>query len=384
MRKILLPGVAFGVLTAIAGQAQAQVQGPGPYISGFGQYLLPSDPEYRVGVLAPSKTDKGDGVGGGLKIGYGFGGGWDVGIDVKTDIFSAGDAVTVFNGRDSAWYVAVDPSVGYTFTWDTTFAVRPALGARGVWWEHHYKENVAGLSERFRGLGPRGTVDASWRFADNWLLIGGIGGGPIFGKVHGKPSTAFPAPSGSQTVWNLDGQIGIGYDFGMVNVVVGWRAEQWWSLHSSQFGFSGGKEDRFAQGPFLRVSYNWGAPPSAAPMAAPPPPPDQIKSFIVFFDFDRANLTATAQQTIRQAAAQAKSGKSTRITVTGHADRAGSDAYNMALSLRRANAVKDQLVREGIGAGSIVVIGKGESQPLVPTADGVREPQNRRVEIVLG
>jgi outer membrane protein OmpA-like peptidoglycan-associated protein len=89
-------------------------------------------------------------------------------------------------------------------------------------------------------------------------------------------------------------------------------------------------------------------------------------------------------QTIKQAAAQAQAGRSTRIEVTGHTDRAGSDAYNMALSLRRANAVKDQLVREGIAANQITVMGRGESQPLLPTADGVREPQNRRVEIVLG
>jgi flagellar motor protein MotB len=76
--------------------------------------------------------------------------------------------------------------------------------------------------------------------------------------------------------------------------------------------------------------------------------------------------------------------KATPIDVTGHADRAGGDAYNMALSLRRANMVKDQLVREGIAANQITVVGRGESQPLLPTADGVREPQNRRVEIVLG
>ena len=99
--------------------------------------------------------------------------------------------------------------------------------------------------------------------------------------------------------------------------------------------------------------------------------------------FDRANLTAQAVTTIQQAAAAAKSGNRTRIGVTGHADRSGTDAYNMALSLRRANAVKDQLVREGIPAAGITVVGRGESQPLVPTADGVREPQNRRVEIVL-
>jgi outer membrane protein OmpA-like peptidoglycan-associated protein len=72
-----------------------------------------------------------------------------------------------------------------------------------------------------------------------------------------------------------------------------------------------------------------------------------------------------------------------RIGVTGHADKSGPDAYNMALSLRRANNVKDELVRDGVPAASIVVVGRGESQPLVPTADGVREPQNRRVEIVL-
>jgi outer membrane protein OmpA-like peptidoglycan-associated protein len=104
---------------------------------------------------------------------------------------------------------------------------------------------------------------------------------------------------------------------------------------------------------------------------------------MVFFDFDRSNITDTAATTIRQAANDAKAGRSTRIGVTGHADRSGADAYNMALSLRRGNAVKDQLVREGIPATAIAVVGRGESQPLVQTADGVREPQNRRVEIVL-
>ncbi|HJQ57413.1 MAG TPA: OmpA family protein [Vineibacter sp.] len=131
---------------------------------------------------------------------------------------------------------------------------------------------------------------------------------------------------------------------------------------------------------FLTVGYKFGPP---APAAAPPVTPGPTAQYIVFFDFDRANLTAQAVTTIQQAAAAAKAGNRTRIGVTGHADRSGSDAYNMALSLRRANAVKDQLVREGIPAANIAVVGRGESQPLVPTADGVREPQNRRVEIVL-
>jgi outer membrane protein OmpA-like peptidoglycan-associated protein len=132
----------------------------------------------------------------------------------------------------------------------------------------------------------------------------------------------------------------------------------------------------------LTVAYKFGAPAAAAPPPGPAPTPPGT-SFMVFFDFDRSNITDTAATTIRQAAAQAKSGQKTRIGVTGHADRSGADAYNMALSLRRANAVKDALVREGIPATNIAVTGRGESQPLVQTADGVREPQNRRVEIVL-
>jgi outer membrane protein OmpA-like peptidoglycan-associated protein len=69
------------------------------------------------------------------------------------------------------------------------------------------------------------------------------------------------------------------------------------------------------------------------------------------------------------------------VKLVGHADRSGSDTYNQALSLRRANAVKGALVREGVSESMIAVDGRGESEPMVPTADGVREPQNRRVNI---
>jgi outer membrane protein OmpA-like peptidoglycan-associated protein len=124
------------------------------------------------------------------------------------------------------------------------------------------------------------------------------------------------------------------------------------------------------------------APP--APAAPPPPPPAATApSFMVFFDWDRSNLSAQALSTIKQAADTYRTRGSARITATGHTDKSGPEAYNMALSLRRANVVKDALVRDGVPATAIAVIGRGESQPLVQTADGVREPQNRRVEIVL-
>ncbi len=106
-------------------------------------------------------------------------------------------------------------------------------------------------------------------------------------------------------------------------------------------------------------------------------------SFMVFFDFDRSDLSSVAQATIQQAAGAYKTKGSARITAIGHADRSGPEAHNMALSLRRANSVKDALVRNRVPDNAIVTVGRGESMPLVQTAAGVREAQNRRVEIVL-
>jgi OOP family OmpA-OmpF porin len=128
------------------------------------------------------------------------------------------------------------------------------------------------------------------------------------------------------------------------------------------------------------VTYKFAAPPPPPPpQAAPVAPP----SFMVFFDWDRANLSAQALTTIKQAAGAYKTKGNARITATGHTDTSGAPAYNMALSLRRANAVKDALVREGVPATAIAVVGRGEQGLLVQTGPNVREPQNRRVEIVI-
>jgi outer membrane protein OmpA-like peptidoglycan-associated protein len=119
------------------------------------------------------------------------------------------------------------------------------------------------------------------------------------------------------------------------------------------------------------------------PPPAPEPPPPAVHNFLVFFDFDKSTLTPRALDIVKEAARVAKAGQKSRVTCTGHTDTVGAAAYNMALSLRRANGVKDAMVREGVDPTAITVIGRGEEQLLVPTKDQVREPQNRRVEIVI-
>lgn len=127
----------------------------------------------------------------------------------------------------------------------------------------------------------------------------------------------------------------------------------------------------------LRYAFNA---PAAAPAAVAAPV--AARSFLVFFDWNRADLTARARQIIGEAAEAARA-QPTRIELAGHADRTGTPQYNLALSRRRADTVAEELVRRGIARQDITVTALGETQPLVATADGVREPQNRRVEIIL-
>ena len=104
-------------------------------------------------------------------------------------------------------------------------------------------------------------------------------------------------------------------------------------------------------------------------------------TFRIFFGFDEASLTSEARQVITQAADEWRRTGSARVSVVGHTDTVGSEAYNLELSERRAESVAQELIRQGVPAAEITTIGRGESDLLVPTGDGVAEPQNRRVEI---
>ncbi len=124
-------------------------------------------------------------------------------------------------------------------------------------------------------------------------------------------------------------------------------------------------------------------PPAPPPAQVAAPAPEPARTYLVFFDWDRADLTARARQIVSEAAQASTHVQTTRIEVNGYTDLSGTAAYNQRLSVRRAQSVEAELVRDGVNRGEISIHGYGESNPLVQTAKGVREPQNRRVEIIL-
>lgn len=130
---------------------------------------------------------------------------------------------------------------------------------------------------------------------------------------------------------------------------------------------------------------------AAAPIAAvappPPPPPPPVACnkgpFIVFFDWNSSDITPEAATILDSMASTYAGCGSAGVSLAGYADRSGTDRYNLGLSERRAQAVRQYLATRAVPDAAMTAKGFGETNPRVPTADGVRELQNRRVEVTV-
>ena len=145
------------------------------------------------------------------------------------------------------------------------------------------------------------------------------------------------------------------------------------------------------------VTFNFGEPP--APVVAPPPPPPPVVDtpppppppavcqpgpFIVFFEWDRSEITPEAASILDNAVAAYANCGNAQVELRGFTDTSGTPRYNLGLSQRRSDAVSAYMQSRGIGSGVITTQALGETNLRVQTADGVRELQNRRVEITYG
>jgi outer membrane protein OmpA-like peptidoglycan-associated protein len=264
-------------------------------------------------------------------------------------------------------------------------------------------------------IGIPTSVDARVGFAyfERWQtlkgegnLVGEIGGdGNFIQPWFGTRIDLIPAPH-----WRIELAAlaqGLGVDGGSwgwgASAVVSYAVTDWFALdagyralNTDRKGYrdnaaaANGSERSFdltAYGPVVGASFRLGnspPPPPApepAPVAAPAPAP--AKTYLVFFDWNKADLTPRATSIIAQAATDSKTQSVTTIAVNGYTDTSGTAVYNQGLSVRRAKAVAAQLVTDGVAASEISAQGFGDTDLLVPTGPGVREPQNRRVEIIL-
>lgn len=155
-----------------------------------------------------------------------------------------------------------------------------------------------------------------------------------------------------------------------------------------------GRMDNASHNVIVGLRYSFGGEPAApvetamAPEVAPMAPAAPVvapvpQDFMVFFDFNKSVLTPEAKRIIAAAAKEFKKGHYVTIQVTGHTDTVGTVAYNQKLSVRRADAVKAYLETLGVSGKYVRAAGVGKNGLMVPTANGVREAQNRRAEIVL-
>ena len=115
-------------------------------------------------------------------------------------------------------------------------------------------------------------------------------------------------------------------------------------------------------------------------LAAQPPAPAH---FTLYFEFDSDELTAESRALVNEVQAAVKTYPAPQVAVVGHTDTSGSATANIGLGLRRAEVVRMRLIEVGIDRSAIVVTSHGEATPLVPTADNVNEPKNRRVDVTV-
>lgn len=303
--------------------------------------------------------DEGYGFNTNLAVGYGLGNGFRFEIEgdfMRSDIrhLQGTRFPTVASGHVRTWGVMAnaiyDLDVGSPY-------IFPYLGTgAGYQWT---KLNQAGASQ-VRGPFSFGTSTQSEAFA--WQAIAGA---------------SFPIP-------NLPG-LSLTADYRFMDILGG---EKFTGVGTTAAGLvrSGVKlHNQFDHEVVVGVRYAFNtpapAPMASAPVAAPAPAP--ARSYLVFFDWDKANLTDRARSIVKEAAYNSTRVQYTRIEVNGYADTSGKAQYNQALSIRRAQAVAGELVRNGVPQSSINIQGFGDTHLLVSTGPGVREPQNRRVEIII-
>lgn len=274
----------------------------------------------------------------------------------------------------------------------TSFGLRAELEASYRWANKvdGDKDPNANWSGRARTLAFMGNVLYDIDTGSPITPYIGVGAGIAQVKADARNNlTGAAAYSFNDTDWVFayQGIAGVSYSF--TNNLAATLDYRYFDTVDPKFkGPNGRVEGEYASHSILLgLRYSFGAP-SVTPVVAPTPAPAPVQAqpqteYLVFFDWDKADITPVSDKIIGDAAAAAGKVRAVSIHVIGHTDTSGTPAYNQKLSLRRADAVRKALTAKGVPAKLITVEGKGETQLLVQTAENVREPSNRRAQILI-
>ena len=330
--------------------------------------------------------------------------------DTNVDIGTVDNAITLNHeyGYDGGLFVGYDlgafrieAEAAYKHADLESFNTSIRLPAEGI--NFPSSRPFAGGSSSALSFMVNGMLD----FGDDDGISGFVGGGVGMARVKANNQRVFAntAPfldgSDSKLAWQVFAGVRQAISDN-IDVTVKYRFFNVDNVHMTAFN-GNEAEYRFRSHSLLGgLTFNFGGaepvipvpPPPPPPVPVPPPPPEPTPPappppcvagpFMVFFDWDKDDITPQAAAILDNAASAYQTCGQAQVMIAGHADKSGSDQYNVGLSQRRAANVRSYLAGRGIPDGVMTTEAFGESRPLVETQDGVREPQNRRVEISFG
>jgi outer membrane protein OmpA-like peptidoglycan-associated protein len=368
--------ILLGVLFASAA-ASAQVpekRGLFGHIDGRWMWL---GGDRVQGASAPTSS----GPGGQLLLGYKLDGNWDAALagDIQT-LFTEVTQVRGGTLTTDTNHQHIDLEVGYSQDW-----WRVNVGLRGARYVQGVVYNTVtfnGYDQRqMSGIGPKAGIGATAPVSENWSLVGSLDGALVYTNFVDN-GTGVLRSNGSywQLVPQLAAEAGVSWRApGPLSFTTGVRVNLAFNTTIVGDGTSGTLVE---YGPFVRLGYNFGGrTPRLPAVQSPEAPTATTRSEVVFFDFGGTTLSAVAQATVRRAAADAQRGQPVNLEIASHAHRAGTAADNLSLSRSRADAVRDELLRNGLGRDQIEMAGPGERDRLAPAPGGLQEARNRRVQV---